>query len=144
MVLPDIVSPSQGAFIKGRDIVGNILICQDLIKLYKRRSCSPRAMMKIDLQKAYDSVEWEFVGHMLEALGFPEKICRLVMQCITTPSYSLSLNGESFGFFRGRRGLRQGDPLSPLLFTVCLEYLSRVLMVVQKHSRFKFHPSARG
>ncbi|XP_074299904.1 uncharacterized protein LOC141631082 [Silene latifolia] len=97
-------------------------------------------MMKIDLQKAYDSVEWEFVGHMLEALGFPEKICSLVMQCITTPSYSISLNGESFGFFRGRRGLRQGDPVSPLMFTVCLEYLSRVLMMVQKHTRFNFHP----
>ncbi|XP_074301623.1 uncharacterized protein LOC141633025 [Silene latifolia] len=139
-VMPDIISPSQGAFIKGRDIVGNILICQDLIKLYKRKSCSRRAMMKIDLQKAYDSVEWEFVGQMLEALGFPEKICSLVMQCITTPSYSISLNGESFGFFRGRRGLRHGDPLSPLLFTVCHEYLSRVLMVVQKHTRFNYHP----
>ncbi|XP_074315404.1 uncharacterized protein LOC141651599 [Silene latifolia] len=55
-VLPDVISPSQGAFIKGRDIVGNILICQDLIKLYKRKSCSPRVLMKVDLQKAYDSV----------------------------------------------------------------------------------------
>ncbi|XP_074306341.1 uncharacterized protein LOC141641583 [Silene latifolia] len=54
-ILPDIISPSQSAFIKGRDIVGNILICQDLIRLYKRKACSPRLLMKLDLQKAYDS-----------------------------------------------------------------------------------------
>ncbi|XP_074266519.1 uncharacterized protein LOC141589794 [Silene latifolia] len=139
-VLPDIISQSQGAFIKGRDIVGNILICQDLIKLYKRKSCSPRAMMKIDLQKAYDSVELAFVGDMLDALGFPIHICKIVKECISTTSYSISLNGEIFGFFKGKRGLRQGDPLSPLLFTICLEYLSRILLVVQKHHLFRFHP----
>ncbi|XP_074305520.1 uncharacterized protein LOC141640736 [Silene latifolia] len=55
-ILPDIVSPSQSAFIKGRDIVGNILICQDLIRLYKRKACSSRMLMKLDLQKAYDLV----------------------------------------------------------------------------------------
>ncbi|XP_074299353.1 uncharacterized protein LOC141630431 [Silene latifolia] len=139
-VLPDIISPSQGAFIKGRDIVGNILICQDLIKLYKRKSCSPRVLMKVDLQKAYDSVAWSFVLEMLQATGFPESFTKIIMQCITTPTYSLSLNGETFGFFKSRRGLRQGDPLSPLIFTLCLDYLSRVLGVVHKHHKFKFHP----
>ncbi|XP_074313788.1 uncharacterized protein LOC141648981 [Silene latifolia] len=59
LILPDIISPSQSAFIKGRGIGGNILLCQDLVKMYKRKACSPRIMMKIDLQKAYDYVEWQ-------------------------------------------------------------------------------------
>ncbi|KAK9749023.1 hypothetical protein RND81_02G097200 [Saponaria officinalis] len=138
-VLPALINPSQSAFIKGRDIVGNILICQDLVKLYKRKCCSPRVLLKLDLQKACDSIEWSFVLDMLDALGFPERFVRLIEQCITTPSYSIALNGEVFGFFRGKRGLRQGDPLSPLLFTVCLEYLSRILMTLQKHEKFRFH-----
>ncbi|XP_074271362.1 uncharacterized protein LOC141595294 [Silene latifolia] len=72
-VLPNIIDPSQSAFIKVRDIVGNILICQDLIRLYKRKSCSPRILMKLDLQKAYDSVEWNIVEDMLRATGFPKQ-----------------------------------------------------------------------
>ncbi|XP_074305913.1 uncharacterized protein LOC141641138 [Silene latifolia] len=140
MILPEIISTSQGAFIKGRDIVGNILICQDLIKLYRRKSCSPRLLMKLDLQKAYDSIEWSFVEDMLNGLGFPERMVTILMQCVSTPSFSIALNGDVFGFFQGKRGLRQGDPLSPLLFTLCLEYLSRVLLVTQKHRSFRFHP----
>ncbi|XP_074283719.1 uncharacterized protein LOC141608256 [Silene latifolia] len=68
--------------------------------MYKRKACSPRVMMKIDLQKAYDSVEWSFLNDMLITLKFPESIIRILMQCVTTPSYSLSLNGELFGFFK--------------------------------------------
>ncbi|XP_074318519.1 uncharacterized protein LOC141655332 [Silene latifolia] len=95
---------------------------------------------KLLKQKAYDSVEWSFVRDMLMCLGFPERFLRLVMECVMTPTYTLSLNGDNFGFFPGMRGLRQGDPLSPLLFTICLEYFSCVVGVIQRHARFKFHP----
>ncbi|XP_074288082.1 uncharacterized protein LOC141613240 [Silene latifolia] len=67
--------------------------------MYKRKACSPRILMKVDLQKAYDSVEWSFLREMLEALGFPSHMVELVMQCVTTTSYSISLNGNLFGFF---------------------------------------------
>ncbi|XP_074305663.1 uncharacterized protein LOC141640883 [Silene latifolia] len=83
--------------------------------------------MKIDLKKAYDSIEWIFVEDMLIALKFPTQMVNWIMQCVTTPSYTLSLNGSQFGYVKGRRGLRQGDPLSPLLFTLCLEYFTRIL-----------------
>ncbi|XP_074277279.1 uncharacterized protein LOC141600921 [Silene latifolia] len=139
-ILPDIIHPSQSAFVAGRDIVGNILICQDLIKLYNRNICSPRIMMKIDLQKAYDSIEWSFLHEMLVHLQFPKTSIDLIMQCVSSSSYSFALNGEVFGFFKGRRGLRQGDPLSPLLFTICLDYLSRLFGVLHLFPSFKFHP----
>ncbi|XP_074271392.1 uncharacterized protein LOC141595329 [Silene latifolia] len=139
-VLPDIVDCSQGGFIQGRNIVENVLICQDLVRLYRRKSASPRCLVKIDLRKAYDSVEWDFLHQMLLALKFPQKFIDLVMVCVTSTSYSLSLNGNTFGYFHGSRGLRQGDPLSPLLFTLCMEYLSRVLKVVGQQPDFHFHP----
>ncbi|KAL9224959.1 hypothetical protein vseg_000934 [Gypsophila vaccaria] len=62
------------------------------------------------------------------------------MVCITTPTFSLSLNGEMFGFFRGKRGLRQGDPLSPLIFALCMEYLTRTLRYAATVNNFKYHP----
>ncbi|XP_074265959.1 uncharacterized protein LOC141588414 [Silene latifolia] len=103
-VLGKIISPNQCAFIKGRSILGNILIIQDLVRLYTRNSVSPRCLMKVDLRKAYDSIEW------------------------------------LHGLFNGKRGLGQRDPMSPLLFTLCREYLSRLLKLVSQMHGFQFHP----
>ncbi|XP_074267210.1 uncharacterized protein LOC141590521 [Silene latifolia] len=99
--------------------------------------------MKIDLKKAYDSIEWNFVEDMLFALKFPAQMINWIMQCVTTPSYTLSLNGYLFRYFKWKRGLRQGDPMSPLLFTICLEYLTRILAVVTLRVDFRFHPLCR-
>ncbi|XP_074314159.1 uncharacterized protein LOC141649363 [Silene latifolia] len=96
-VLPHIVGQNQGAFTQQRSIQENILICQDLIRLYERPHASPRCMFKIDLQKAYDTVEWSFVGHLLDELNFPPGFKTILMQCITTTTFSLSVNGEMFG-----------------------------------------------
>ncbi|XP_074289299.1 uncharacterized protein LOC141614454 [Silene latifolia] len=143
VVLPDIISRNQGAFIQGRSILENILICQDLVRMYNRGNASPRCMFKLDLQKAYDSIEWDFIEQMLTALKFPEKFKHLVMTCVRTPHFSLQLDGSHFGYFAGKRGLRQGDPISPLLFTICMEYLSRVLMYATQNWFFRFHPLCR-
>ncbi|XP_074278274.1 uncharacterized protein LOC141601867 [Silene latifolia] len=77
---------------------------------------------------------------MLKALKFPAQFRHWIMQCVTTASYSLNLNGEVFGFFQGNRGLRQRDPLSPLLFTICMEYLTRLLSYTTEDPEFRFHP----
>ncbi|XP_074297716.1 uncharacterized protein LOC141628475 [Silene latifolia] len=69
-VLPDIISENQGAFIKGRSIIENVLICQDLVKMYNRKAVSPRCLFDIDLQKAYDTVEWDFVEQLFKSIQF--------------------------------------------------------------------------
>ncbi|XP_074265580.1 uncharacterized protein LOC141588019 [Silene latifolia] len=71
MVLPDLISENQGAFIKGRSIIENVLICQDIVKMYNKQAVFPRCLFKIDLQKAYDTVEWSFVEQLLDGMGFP-------------------------------------------------------------------------
>ncbi|XP_074301399.1 uncharacterized protein LOC141632786 [Silene latifolia] len=80
-VIPEVISQNQSAFIRGRDIVENILICQDLTKLYNRSSCSPRVIMKLDLQKAYESLEWSFLEEMMQALNFPNRFTKMIMEC---------------------------------------------------------------
>ncbi|XP_074265787.1 uncharacterized protein LOC141588232 [Silene latifolia] len=139
-ILPDIINNNQGAFVQGRSILENILICQDLVRLYNRRNVSPRCMFMLDMQKAYDTIEWGFLDQMLSALNFPEKTRQLIMTCVTSTSFSLNLNGALFGYFKGKRGLRQGDPISPLLFTICMEYLTRVLDYATYIWTFRFHP----
>ncbi|XP_074293205.1 uncharacterized protein LOC141620164 [Silene latifolia] len=119
-ILPDIISNNKGAFVQGKSILENILICQDL--------------------KAYDTIEWGFLDQMLSALNFPEKTRQLIMTCVTSTSFSLNLNGALFGYFKGKRGLRQGDPISLLLFTICMEYLTRVLDYATYKWTFRFHP----
>ncbi|XP_057948369.1 uncharacterized protein LOC131144039 [Malania oleifera] len=76
-------------------------------------------------------------------LNFLDQMIVWVMECVTTTSFSISLNGRLNGFFKGRKRLRQGDPLSPLLFVICLEYLSRLLKSLEGKFRFKFHPKCK-
>ncbi|XP_074301474.1 uncharacterized protein LOC141632868 [Silene latifolia] len=140
VILPDIISRNQGAFVKGRSILENILICQDLVRLYNRGMASPRCMFKLDLQKAYDTIEWKFVDQMMSALKFPPKFHQLIMACLTSPTYTLNLNGAHFGYFPGKRGLRQGDPISPLLFGIYMEYLSRIMQYAANTWHFRYHP----
>jgi len=139
-LLSSLVDQAQSAFIQGRNMVDNIHLAQELLSKYNRKRVSPRWLAKVDIRKAYDSVCWKFMKEVLAGLGFPSTFIGWVMECISSTSFSLLINGNLCGFFKGKRGLRQGDPLSPFLFVLCLEYFSRSLKTVTDNSDYNFHP----
>lgn len=117
----------------------NILVCQDLVRNYHKEGVSPRCLLKLDIRKAYDSLEWPFLEDMMRKLNFPEMFVKWIMTCISSTSFSFMINGKSYGFIKGKRGLRQGDPISPLLFVIAMEYFSRIMKGVAENPNFGFH-----
>ncbi|KAK6146980.1 hypothetical protein DH2020_017892 [Rehmannia glutinosa] len=139
-VVPKLIDPAQYAFISGRNITDNIFLAQEIIRNYARARISPRCAIKVDLKKAYDTISWSFLEQVLNGLGFSSMFISWVMECVSSASYSICINGSLQGKFPGKRGLRQGDPMSPALFLLCMEYLSRLLKMRTNTSSFKFHP----
>ncbi|GJX40550.1 hypothetical protein Tco_0255540 [Tanacetum coccineum] len=135
-----LVSPNQSAFVPSRSIADNILLTQELMHNYHLDHGISRCAFKVDIQKAYDIVDWDFLKKILAGFGFHTRMIGWIMECVTTTSFSISINGSLHGFFKGKRGLRQGDPLSPYLFTLIMEVLTLMLQRgVQNASSFTYH-----
>ncbi|KAE8690635.1 hypothetical protein F3Y22_tig00110893pilonHSYRG00157 [Hibiscus syriacus] len=142
-LLPKIIAPNQYAFVKERSIVDNTLLAQEIVKGYGRKIISPRCALKIDLQKAFDSINWDFIHAILKALDLPLKFIDWIVSCYTDARYSIVLNGSLVGYFKGAKGIRQGDPLSPTLFVLVMNVLSNILNKAALKGIFAFHPKCR-
>ena len=118
----------------------NVLLASKLVKSYHNDSVTERYVVKIDISKAFDSVQWSFLLTVLAAMNFPEKFIIWIKKCIELASFSVQVNGELAGYFNSKRGLRQGCSLSPYLFVICMEVLSRMMDKAATEQRIGYHP----
>lgn len=137
IVLPSIVGREQGAFIAGRSISDNILVATELyhtVTVARPPSTAPdRMMLKLDLEKAFDRVSWCFIEQVFYFYGFPSTWISWIKGTIQNPSFAFLINGCRSAW--SSAGVRQGCPLSPFIFTLCAEILSRLLRREQDHGR---------
>ena len=121
---------------KGRQILESILIASKCLDSQLKARVS-RVLCKLDIEKAYDNVNWEFLMFLLQQCGFFEKWRRWIRCCISTVKFSIFINGSPFDFLRSSRRLRQSDPLSPFLFDIVMEALSCMLVVATAAGNFR-------
>jgi len=130
-ILNNIIGPYQSSFLPGRGTSDNSIVLQEVVH-YMRRSKKKKGdvAFKLDLEKAFDNVNWDFLNSCLHDFGFPDITIKLIMHCVSSSSFSILWNGNTMPPFKPSHGLRQGDPLSPYLFILCMEKLSIAINTV--------------
>ena len=146
VILPQVISDNQRAFVPERLITDNVLIAYKLLHQMNSRRRGKKEFMalKLDMSKAYDRVEWSFLEQVMLKLGFCEEWVKLVMMCVTSVSFSVLVNGSPSGFIKPTRGIRQGDPLSPYLFLLCAEGLTAMIRAAEIRRSISGMAACRG
>ncbi|KAA0058104.1 LINE-1 retrotransposable element ORF2 protein [Cucumis melo var. makuwa] len=136
LTLPDTISGNQLAFIKNRQITDAILIANEALDYWKVKKIKG-FILKLDIEKAFDNLNWDFIDFVLEKKNYPTSWRKWIRGCISNVTYSIEVNGKPQGRIKANRGLRQGDPLSPFLFVIVMDYLSRLLSHLESTGAIK-------
>jgi hypothetical protein len=126
-----LISSNQSAFIKGRYILESVVIAHELVH-EGHKNKEPGFILKLDYEKAYDKVSWDFLFEVLESRGFCGTWIRWMRCVVEKGSVGVNLNGEESTYFKPGKGLRKGDPLSPLLFNLIGDVLTRMLFKAER------------
>ena len=134
----------QVAFLEGRRGSDNVIIAQELVhSIGKSKGKEGNMVVKIDLEKAYDRLEWSFIRLVLTHFGFSDNIIQLILNCVSSTSTSLLFNGSILPAFYPSRGIRQGDPISPYLFILCMEFLGAQITKMCEEKRWDMIKASR-
>ncbi|KAH1073281.1 hypothetical protein J1N35_025609 [Gossypium stocksii] len=128
VVFPNYISLEQAGFIAGRNISDNIIIAQEIIHSMRSKKAGRNWMaIKLDLEKTYDRISWDFIDMTLAAAGIPDFLRKVIMSAISSSTMQILWNGVLSKSFKPIRGIRQGCPLSPYLFVLCMEWLGHII-----------------
>lgn len=136
-LLENIISPAQAAFVPHQNITDNTILNHEVMHFMNTHKGKYAYMsMKIDMAKAYGRIESDPLKHILALHGFSLQFINLLNECVSTPTYSILINDAPCGFFLASRGIRQGDPMSPTLFTILFDLLSKILSRTEMEGKF--------
>lgn len=125
-LLPTLISPEQSGFVEGRQILDGILLANEVAHSLKSTR-KMGMMLKVDMAKAFDKLNWRYIKAILEAFGFSPDWINWCMGLITSSFFAILINGTPSKCFTPTRGIRQGDPLSPFIFILAAEGLGRLM-----------------
>lgn len=136
--LNNLVSPFQGAFMKGRHTTDLFLLAQECIHFMNNTKRKEEwLILKINIRKVFDSISWNFISQVLKVVNLPEQWIKLINSYLHSMEYIPIINGNKTTPFKPTRGIRQGDHLSPYIFILAIEYLSTQIQEVVSSSTRK-------
>ncbi|PNX75251.1 ribonuclease H, partial [Trifolium pratense] len=127
--IPKLVSPFQTGFVPGRIIHENVIVAKEMAhSMHRMKGRKGAFAIKVDLSKAYDKISWECIWRVLCETSLPSNLVNIIMLAVTSVETNVKWNGARSEYFRPQRGIRQGDPISPYIFVLCMDKLSHLIL----------------